>query len=71
MIDFGWLITFAGGVRVEPGDVVVGDINGVVIIPRARAVAIVASVVTVEERVLGRIGASQSTQSIFDETGVI
>jgi len=69
----GHPIEFAGGARVEPGDVV-GDVEGVVIDPRARAGAIVADAaakVAAEERVRNRIGAGQSTQPILDETGVI
>ena len=74
VIDFGCPIEFAGGVRVEPGDVVVGDGDGVVIIPHTHAGAVVAGAlakVAGEERVRSMIGAGQSTQAIFDETGVM
>ncbi len=74
VIDYGCSIEFPNAVRVEPGDIVVGDVDGVVIIPKAHAAAIVADAmakVQAEERVRGMIGQGQSTQSIFDETGVM
>jgi regulator of RNase E activity RraA len=74
VIDFNCPIEFPNAVRVEPGDIVVGDIDGVVIIPKAHAEAVVADAVVkvgAEEKVRGMIGRGQSTQSIFDEIGVM
>lgn len=74
VIDYGCPIEFRNAVRVEPGDIVVGDVDGVVIIPKAHADAIVADAmakVQAEERVRGMIGQGQSTQSIFEQTGVM
>jgi regulator of RNase E activity RraA len=74
VIDFNCPIEFPNAVRVEPGDIVVGDIDGVVIIPKAHAEAVVADAVVkvgAEEQVRGMIGRGQSTQSIFDEIGVM
>jgi len=74
VIDFNCPIEFPNAVRVEPGDIVVGDIDGVVIIPKAHAEAVVADAVIkvgAEEKVRGMIGRGQSTQSIFDEIGVM
>lgn len=74
VIDFGCPIEFPNACRVEPGDLVVGDIDGVVIIPKAHAEAIVADAVAkvqAEERVRDMIGQGQSTQSIFDATGIM
>jgi len=74
VIDFGCPIEFPNAVRVEPGDIVVGDIDGVVIIPKAHIEAVVADAVAkvgAEERVRDMIGRGQSTQSIFDEIGVM
>lgn len=74
VIDFNCPIAFPNAVRVEPGDIVVGDIDGVVIIPKAHAEATVAEALAklrAEEQVRGKIGRGQSTQSIFDETGVM
>jgi regulator of RNase E activity RraA len=74
VIDYGCPIEFTNAVRVEPGDIVVGDIDGVVIIPKAHAADIVRDAVAkvqAEEIVRDMIGRGQSTQSIFDETGVM
>jgi 4-hydroxy-4-methyl-2-oxoglutarate aldolase len=74
VIDVNCPIEFANAARVEPGDIVVGDIDGVVIIPKAHAQAIVADALAklhAEETVRDMIGRGQSTQSIFDETGVM
>jgi regulator of RNase E activity RraA len=74
VIDFGCPIEFANAVRVAPGDIVFGDIDGVVIIPKAHAADIVADALakaTAEDRVRDMIGRGQSTQSIFAETGVM
>ena len=37
VIDYRCPIEFGNGVRVDPGDVIVGDIDGVLVIPSARA----------------------------------
>ena len=74
VIDYGCPIEFHNAVRVEPGDIVVGDVDGVVIIPKAHADAIVADAmakVQAEERVRRMIGQGQSTRSIFEQTGVM
>ena len=74
VIDFGCAIEFPNAVRVEPGDIVVGDVDGVVIIPKAQAEAVVADAVAkveAEERVRDMIGQGQSTQSIFETMGVM
>lgn len=74
VIDFGCTIEFPNAVRVEPGDIVVGDVDGVVIIPKAHAEAVVADAVAkveAEERVRDMIGQGQSTQSIFETLGVM
>jgi regulator of RNase E activity RraA len=74
VIDFNCPIEFPNAVRVEPGDLVVGDIDGVVIIPKHHAEAVVADAVAkvaAEEKVRAMIGRGQSTQAIFDEIGVM
>ena len=43
VIDYRCPIEFANGARVDPGDVIVGDIDGVLVIPRARADEIVSA----------------------------
>lgn len=74
VIDFGCPIEFPNAVRVEPGDIVVGDVDGVVIIPKVHAEAVVADAVAkvrIEGRVRTMIGQGRSTVSIFEETGVM
>ena len=74
VIDFACPIEFRNAARVEPGDLVVGDVDGVVIIPKGHAEAIVAAAVAkveAEERVRAMIEAGQSTAAIYAETGVM
>lgn len=58
-----------GGVVVHPGDVLVGDDDGVVVIPHALAEAVleqVAQVVSKEESIRERILAGETTYDIFE-----
>ena len=58
-----------GGVTVHPGDIVVGDDDGVVVIPRDAAEEVltkVAAVVAREETIRARIHAGQTTLDIFE-----
>lgn len=58
-----------GGVSVSPGDIIVGDDDGVVVIPSARAKDVLASVVQVaarEEAIRARILAGETTFDIFE-----
>lgn len=74
VVDFGTPITFANGVTVSPGDIVFGDRDGVVIIPKAAAADIVAMAV---ERVQGEntvrtmIEAGGSAEDAFRTTGIM
>ncbi|HRK23708.1 MAG TPA: RraA family protein [Beijerinckiaceae bacterium] len=43
---------FIGGVAISPGDIVVGDIDGVVVVPRARAEAVLAMAEEIDVREL-------------------
>ena len=57
-----------GGVRVSPGDVIVGDDDGVVVIPAALADEVLAQVANVaarEEEIRARIRAGETTYDIF------
>lgn len=74
VIDYRCPIEFGNGVRVENGDVVFGDIDGVVIIPAARldeVVELALAKVDGEERVRAMIEAGGTTQKIFEETGIM
>lgn len=58
-----------GGVRVNPGDVIVGDDDGVVVIPAALADEVLAQVANVaarEEDIRARIRAGETTYDIFE-----
>ena len=74
VIDYGCPIEFPNAVRVEPGDVVVGDVDGVVVIPRAHVETVVADAVAkvaAEDEVRAMIGRGATTLSVFEETGVM
>ena len=74
VIDFRCPIEFANGVRVAPGDIIVGDIDGVLAIPADAADAIVQAAlakVEAEDDVRARIERGEATAKIFDETGVM
>jgi regulator of RNase E activity RraA len=74
VIDFRCTIEFANGARIQPGDIIVGDIDGVCVIPAAHAADIVAQAlvkVKGEETVRNMIHAGRATQDIFDETGIM
>jgi regulator of RNase E activity RraA len=74
VIDYRCPIEFANGARVDPGDVIVGDIDGVLVIPRARADEIVSAAlekVEGEEAVRLMIEKGESTEAIFGKTGIM
>ena len=74
VIDFRCTIGFRNGVRVAPGDVIVGDIDGVLVIPKEHAAEIVrqaAAKVAGEESVRQMILGGESTASVFAKTGIM
>ena len=74
VIDFRCAIAFPNGVRVEPGDVIVGDVDGVLAIPAAALADTVDAALTkagVEDEVRARIGRGEGTADIFADTGVM
>ena len=72
--DFRKPITFANGCRVAPGDIVFGDVDGVVIIPQDAADEVVRRAVekvTGENTVRRMIEAGRSAEEAFAETGIM
>lgn len=74
VIDYRCPIKFANGTIVEPGDLIVGDIDGVVVIPADEVDVVVSAAlekVEGEESVRRMILAGEKTQDIFDRTGIM
>jgi regulator of RNase E activity RraA len=74
VIDYRCTIEFGNAVRVAAGDVIVGDIDGVVVIPAAHLEDVVAAAVAKvdgEERVRGMIQSGTSTEAIWAKIGIM
>ena len=74
VVDFRCEIAFANGTKVQPGDVIVGDVDGVLVIPQAHLDEVVRRAlakVEGEEEVRRLIERGEGTQSIFDRTGIM
>ncbi len=74
VVDFRCAIEFENGAQVHPGDVIVGDIDGVLVIPRDHATDIVRlalAKVEGEASVRRMIEQGEKTQAIFDRTGIM
>ncbi len=74
VIDFRCSIQFANNVVVRPGDIVFGDVDGVVIIPREEETAIIQAALTKvrgENRVRTAIEAGMSTVEAFRSFGIM
>lgn len=73
-VDYRCRITFSNGVTVSPGDIIAGDIDGVVVIPKDVAEDIVRDAllkVTGEEDVRRAIEQGEPTGEIFRRTGIM
>ena len=74
VVDFRCPIEFGNGVIVRPGDIVVGDDDGVLAIPQDAAADIVAAAlakVRGEEEIRVRIEGGATAEAIFEETGIM
>jgi regulator of RNase E activity RraA len=63
-----------GGVRVEPGDYVLGDVDGVVVVPRVAAEETFRQAlgkVAAEDRTREMLAAGRRLKDVFDELGVL
>ncbi|MFC3124912.1 RraA family protein [Pseudoroseomonas globiformis] len=74
VIDYRCPIEFPNACRVEPGDLIMGDVDGVVIVPRAAEEEVLRAAlakVQGEGQVRAMIEAGQSTAEIFARTGIM
>ncbi len=74
IIDFRCAVTFSNGTRVEPGDLVVADVDGVVVIPQVAEADVVRGAlakVEGEDVVRRMIEAGESTETVFAKTGIM
>lgn len=74
VIDYRCPIEFANGCRVSPGDLIVGDIDGVLTVPKQHVGDIVQAAlrkVAGEDVVRDMILAGRDTSGIFEETGIM
>jgi regulator of RNase E activity RraA len=74
VIDFRCIIEFENGCRVAPGDVIVGDVDGVLVIPAPHVEDVVQAAiakVTAEDRVRELIVSGGNTEEIFAKTGIM
>jgi len=72
--DFRSAIAFRNGTKVKPGDVIVGDIDGVLVIPSEHLADIVSAAlakVDGEANVRRMILAGDSTEDVFNKTGIM
>ena len=63
-----------GGVRVEPGDYLLADVDGVVVIPRAaapEAIRLALEKVSAEDRTRELLASGRKLKDVFDELGVL
>ncbi len=72
--DFRVPITMSNGVRVAPGDIVAGDMDGVVVIPSGAAPDVIQAAlakVAGEKDVRAMIEAGETTETVFARTGIM
>jgi regulator of RNase E activity RraA len=73
-VDYRCVVTFANGATVAPGDILVGDVDGVVAIPKDAAADVVRDALakaTGEDEVRRMIEAGEPTGAIFARTGIM
>jgi regulator of RNase E activity RraA len=74
VIDFRCTIEFENGTQAKPGDLIVGDLDGVLVVPRdhvADILRLALAKVDGEARVRDMIDAGESTASVFEKTGIM
>jgi 4-hydroxy-4-methyl-2-oxoglutarate aldolase len=73
VIDFRCAVE-VGGVLIEPGDLIVGDVDGVLVIPRSMEAQVIEQAlekVAGEKRVRGEIEAGATSTAVFDRYGIL
>lgn len=73
-VDYRSPIVFANGTRCAPGDLVVGDVDGVVIVPAGMVADVVRDAIAKvdgEDHVRRQIEAGEPTASVFARTGIM
>ena len=74
VIDFRCTIQFENGAQVRNGDLIVGDVDGVLAVPRdhvADIIRLALAKVEGEDKVRRMIEAGESTAGIFEKTGIM
>jgi regulator of RNase E activity RraA len=74
VVDFRCPISFANGVQVKPGDLVFGDLDGVVVVPSERDKEVIHEAVEKvrgENMVRKAIGEGMSAREAFQRYGVM
>ena len=74
VVDFRCRVRFGNGAEVGPGDLLVGDVDGVLAVPRGRVTEIVDAAlakVEGEDAVRRMIEAGEATDAVFRKTGVM
>ena len=74
VVDYNCPIAFPNGAVVAPGDLMVGDVDGVLVVPNAHVADIVHQALAKaegEDRVRTMIERGLSTADIFDQTGIM
>ena len=74
VVDYRCAVTFDNAATVSPGDLVVGDIDGVLVVPAAHVDDVVRQALVKAERedgVRAMIGRGLRTEDIFAETGIM
>jgi regulator of RNase E activity RraA len=74
VVDFRCAIRFGNGAHIHPGDLIVGDIDGVLAVPRAHVNAVIQAAlakVAGEAAVRGMIEAGERTEAIYAKTGIM
>jgi regulator of RNase E activity RraA len=74
VVDYRCRVRLGNGVEIHPGDLIVGDIDGVLAVPRAQVADIINAAlakVAGEAAVRGMIEAGERTEAIYAKTGIM